>query len=124
MTLLERLWQRSIVKKFSGTQLCSVVFSPDSNMLYGGAFTQDGMVRLIGEYCKIGKTTRPWHFLWNPTTGELSATEPPLENVSPDGRLYVKRNGGGHQSRPPLGTVFDANTHQKLCDLEGRAGYE
>ncbi|MBB6048774.1 WD40 repeat domain-containing protein [Armatimonas rosea] len=119
----ERLWRVALHAVGSDLPQAESPELPAAFDLTALAFTHDGMVVLNGEFCKPWRVIRPWHFLWNPITGKLSATEPPLEDVSPDGKIYLKCNGGGYQSRPPLGTLFATKTHQKLCDLEGRAGY-
>ncbi|MGC4043552.1 MAG: WD40 repeat domain-containing protein [Armatimonas sp.] len=88
-------------------------------------FRPDGNILCKGSYVKAGVRSHPQAFVWNIHKNrfvEQPASDTEEEVLSPDKRLRAVANRGGYQNRPPLGTLYNATTGEKLCDLEGLAG--
>ncbi|MGC4043549.1 MAG: hypothetical protein QM758_07060 [Armatimonas sp.] len=96
-----------------GFSLNSLEFLPDGNLL------------CTGTYRLSGHEVEPQAFLWD--TRENWLTEHPVADtgdrvLSPNKHLKVIANWGGYRIRPPLGTLYNATSNTKICDLEGLAG--
>ncbi|MGC4043558.1 MAG: hypothetical protein QM758_07105 [Armatimonas sp.] len=105
-----------------------LTFQPDGNVFCNGVDTSQ-----VTEAAK--KKTYSWFgranlkgqaFLWDIPTDQIEERprpDPEEQTLSPDGRRKVVANEGAYRDRPPLGTLYNAETGEKLCDLEGLAGH-
>lgn len=93
----------------------SLEYLPEGNLLCKGSYTSGAN---YGE---------PQAFLWNTRTNILKPQTAPTvsylrEVISPDKKRKAITHWGGYQHRPPLGTIYDTRTGEKLRNLEGLAG--